>query len=271
MSGFVARSVIVLALLMTQAEEYEPLLHGDTVGRMSLLAERPHEARMVERAIWFEALVDASIPLLRAYLNERVLFGDLPTDSEAEQWWSSTLLRDPAALAAAFAHSEPRYVMWDLSKWPESLEPLHLPYRVVLVEAMFEVYLATKSRVDRLHAQIAEFAPVDRFPGGLPGNTDPAWVKDPELRAQVQRSIDELARQSLVKQELDRAITSAAELSHVPGRAMRILYSGAAPEEMQALADLIAERRWTGNDLYLKIIEDWPELSGLVAEASRQP
>lgn len=271
MSGSIVSKLIVVALVTFQQEaarEAMIYVENDMIAARAAVLAAPETGPSLDADMWFQASADAYMPLIRAYLNEKVIFGELHATFHSARWWSLTLNSNPAA---ALSEIDGRYDAWNLAAWPNSLNPLKSDYRIALVEAMFEVYLATTARVDQIRAEISGFMPVPLLDLRFPAHTDPAWIKDPAIRAEYQARLDELARQQLVKQELKRTVGAVSGLAHGSGRAMKILYDGATGDELQALARLISGRDWTRNDLYRKIVEDWPELQSLVADARREP
>jgi len=70
----------------------------------------------------------------------------------------------------------------------------------------------------------------------------------------------------MIKEELERTLSGVAELTHVPGRALELLYKGTSEPAMQSLTELIITHHWTDNDIYFAIIRDWPDLADAISD-----
>jgi len=264
-----AISAIWIAIV-TQPVELQPLLYGNEPSVLDMqhaIIENPTRASGFQDRMWQQASVEASFPLLRAYLNTSVLFGSLPEGSESVRWWKRTLERDPIVAVKVFADADTRYIIWSVDQWPDELEIFLPAYRILLVKTLFEAYLAAVNKADEVQAEIEQFIPINQFPPeGLPPHSDPSWVKDPALRAEYEERLAEMRRRELVKADLHRLNNPIGYLKQFSGERLRYLYDGARPEEIQGLAQMLVKHHWAGSDLYLAIIKDWPQLANAVAD-----
>lgn len=252
---------------LTQSIEWEPLVSESVLEYREVLSTEPGLASMTEGGIWFEASIDAAVPLLRACIDTRIVLGSASRDGKSARWWEGMLRDNPAAAAGSVAELSKYYIVWDVAQWPDAYAAILPEYRVVLPEVLFEAYRALGRRLVELRAEVAAFKPVNLIPPeGLPFRADPSSVKDPQLRAEYQDRLDEIDRQRDVREELRWTENIRGEYEHILADDMRFLFKDATKDEIEQFAATAVKRQWTGTALFKAILEDWPELAHAIED-----
>lgn len=261
----IALSITTFALLTGEPVEWQPLISERAIEAIGVIDDEPGFPAMAESEMWFEASVEGFAPLLRAHVDARLVFAGTVQETKSERWWNQTLEDNPVAGAAALSQLSTHYLVWHVEQWPASYNELLPQYRSVLTALFFQAYQASSDEAGELLAAVAAFSPVSLTPPeGLPFRSDPSSVKDPELRAEYQKRVDELGRQRAIREELRRAQNVLGEYENILAGEVKILFRDADEADIRQFVEAAVEQQWDKTNLFTAIVADWPELANLL-------
>ncbi|RMH28031.1 MAG: hypothetical protein D6692_06885 [Planctomycetota bacterium] len=225
------------------------MVSQDTINARQVVLEKDFSQKemlaFAKDEMWWEHQAEAVIPVLRAYINGKILGSTTGKPHGAEVVWDYFLTSFPVAAADAVMEIDTRYVVWSLSLWPAAHDHIKPAYREYMMFVVIDCYERAKEVERDQRAAVDSLAPVDRTPPeGLPFGTDPAGVQDPNARKEFARRLAEIDHQRHLRAELDHTEHVLGMMEFQMPDNARLLLEDASVSEQRAIRMMIEKHSW---------------------------